>query len=252
MHASPEPVAPPSNDPPRGTRRRKVVASILALFVMVGAVLMLVLARPQSATAQELPIMGTLTGECVEELAVFHYELLNPVEGAYAFAYQLAGSDGTANQSGETTLAAGETFTFDFTGESSTAPEWRVDILDPALGYPVVGQSDVVANPCGDTTTTTTTTTDTTTTTTDTTTTTTTSAPTDTTTTSDTTTDPLPVVTTTTDAEIAPVSSDSSSGGLAQTGVAVVVLVGAAGVLLFNGIGLTTMTRPGWAAKSDE
>jgi hypothetical protein len=255
VHASHEPAAPPSHGPSR--RRGKVLAATLALFLMVLATLALTTARPPAATAQELPVMAALTGQCAAGQAVFHVEMVNSRTGTFNFAYVLSFGDiGVGNQSGETSLPAGQTFTHDFDPEPGAEPNWRVDIFDVDQGYNPVGQSNTLPNPCLTTTTTTSTTTTTTTSGTTTTTTptdTTTTDPTtttDTTTTSDTT---LPTTTTTTDpGTIAPVSSEGDTGGLAQTGVAIAVLVGAAAMLLFNGIGLTRITRREWATRNDD
>jgi hypothetical protein len=225
----------------------------LALFTMALAAVAITAARPAAAHAQELPEWAQLTGTCESGQSLFHVEMLNPREGAFEFEYQLSALGfGGGVESGETSLAAGETFTLDFAPVANPQSEWRVYIAELPT-YNPVGQSNAVSDPCATTTTTTTTTTDATTTTT-----TTGATSTSTTTTSDdtatTTTDDFafPDATTTTTGDIDPVASTGSGGGgLAQTGVGIAVLVGGAAVLLFNGIGLARMTRRGWGTEDE-
>ena len=264
MHDSDELAAPPSDDPAgRGGRRRTVIAVALALLVMVFATLAMATSRSPEAQAQD--DVATLTGTCSatdDTMAVFAFTFHNAEAAEFFFYYRLT-PFGTPDQegdfvvTGEATVAAGQDFslTFDAMAHGDN-PTWNVYVLDS--GGSTVGASNTLANPCLDTETTSTTTT-TTTTTTSTTTTTTTDATTTTTDTTDTTDTPtddftLPgddVVTTTTD-DPGAVTNTSGGGGLAQTGVAIAVFVGAAGVLLFNGIGLMRMTRRGWATENDD
>lgn len=265
MHASHEQVAPPPDDPTsvRRARRRKIVAMALALFTMVPATFAIATsARPPEANAQVLPVIAELTGECVADMSVFHVSMTNTRATTFNFQLELsANGAGGGNQFTDASVAAGGAFTFDFMPETPSAAQWAAYFFDADANYLPTGQSNLLDDPCSDTTTTDETTTDETTTdetTTDETTTdetTTDESTTEETTTEESTvtsTDDLgfPTVTTTTD--IAPVASTTSGGGLAQTGVAVVVLLGGAAVLLFNGIGLTRITRRGWGLKDED
>lgn len=260
MHASHEQVAPPPDDPTwvRRARRRKIVAMTLALFMMVPATFAIATsARPPAAQAQTLPVIAELTGECVEEKSVFHLSMTNTRATTFNFQLELsANGAGGGNQFTDASVAAGGAFTFDFMPETPSAAQWAAYFFDADANYLPVAQSNLLDDPCGESTTTDETTTDETTTdetTTDETTTE--ETITEETTTEETTvtsTDDLgfPTVTTTTD--IAPVASTTSGGSLAQTGVAVIVLLGGAAVLLFNGIGLTRITRRGWGVQDED
>lgn len=256
MHASHEPETLSFDGPPRReSRRGKVIAMGLALLTMALATVALVVARPPEAQAQEVPEIATLTGSCESEQSVFHVEMVNPRETTFNFEYQLSAFGFGGGVGAETSLEPGATFTFDFPPEATAQTEWRVYFADADAGYSLVGQSNAVTNPCGEESTTDESTTDESTTdestTDESTTEETTTESTETST--ETTTDDFtfPTVTTTTDPGIAPAASSGSGGGLAQTGVAVVVLIGGAAVLLFNGIGLTRITRRGWGSEDE-
>ena len=263
MHASHEQVAPPPDSPlsVRRSRRRKIAAMTLALSMMVLATLAIVTARPPRAEAQEeLPIIAELTGECVAEQSVFHVSMTNDRATTFNFEAGLSSGGATgSNQVTEASVAAGGVFTFDWAPEAPQTAKWGVYFFDADQFYAPVGQTNLLDDPCSTTSTTDESTTDESTTdesTTDESTSE--SSSTDESTSEESTsestsTDDLgfPTVTTTTD--IDPVASTGGSGGgLAQTGVAVVVLIGGAAVLLFNGIGLTRITRRGWGLEDDE
>jgi hypothetical protein len=244
--------------PRRESGRNKVIAMALALFTMALATAVLVTARPQEAQAQEIPEIAVLTGTCEAEQSMFHVEMVNPRETTFDFEYQLSAFGFGGGAGAETSLEPGATFSHDFPAEATPQTEWRVYFADADAGYSLVGQSNAVTDPCGEVSTTDESTTDGTTTdestTEESTTEESTSEESTTEESTETSTDDFdfPVVTTTTDpGAIDPVSSNGSGGGLAQTGVAVVVLLGGAAVLLFNGIGLTRITRRGWATEDE-
>ncbi|HEX6356015.1 hypothetical protein [Actinophytocola sp.] len=241
----------------RTSWRGKALAVVLAAFLMVLATLAIATGHPTRASAQA-QVIATLTGTCAGGQATFRVSMANPKSGAFNFAFHLASTADPLQgvQEGEGSVAAGGTFTHDFTPvDPGTSTSWRAVFFDADAGFSMVGESNAV-NPCLTTTTTTTTTT----TSAATTTTTTTTRPTTSTTTtsgtaptSTTTSDfALPTTTTTTTGAVTPAASSTNGGGLAKTGVAVLVLVGAGAVLLFNGIGLTRMTRRGWATRDDD